>query len=60
MEGLPVIREELVAATADRFPQVDSSGFADFEFLGKNTLNIPPLAIYSLSNGEKAVEALVI
>jgi hypothetical protein len=36
------------------------SGFAGFEFLGKNTSNIPPLAIHSVSNGEKAVEALVI
>ena len=60
MEGLPVIREELVAATADRFPPVDLSGFAGFEFLGKNTLNTPPLAIHSVSNGEKAIEALVI
>jgi len=55
-----VIRKELVAAAADRFPQVDLSGFAGFEFLGKNTLNIPPLAIHSVSNGEKAVEVLVI
>jgi Glucose-6-phosphate dehydrogenase, C-terminal domain len=27
------------------------------EFLGQNTLNIPPLAIHAVSNGEKAVEA---
>ena len=30
------------------------------EFLGQNTLNIPPLAIHAVSNGEKAVEAPVI
>jgi len=49
---------QLRSCIANR-PQTATSGLL-LEFLGQNTLNIPPLAIHAVPNGEKAVEAAVI
>jgi glucose-6-phosphate 1-dehydrogenase len=71
---LPSVRSQAAGLTADlskvamrfsyeaAFGKSSANGYERLllEFLGQNTLNIPPLAIHAVSNGEKAVEAPVI